>query len=126
MSEKSIARDKGGFGTGVPKGIAAPEAGNNSAAGSALVLTLALPKAIHQPCLGSDRELANRQCCASFDECPNGENLCQSLSVPAWVLLPGVTMVSFVRIGYAISIFHRPQPASIISLPDISIHEEAN
>ena len=33
MSEKSIAGEKGGFGTGVPKGIAAPEAGNNAAAG---------------------------------------------------------------------------------------------
>ena len=37
MSEKSIAGEKGGFGTGVAKGVAAPEAGNNSAAGGALV-----------------------------------------------------------------------------------------
>ena len=45
MTEKSIAGEKGGFGTGVPKGIAAPEAGNNSAAGGALVpmLTLGVP-----------------------------------------------------------------------------------
>jgi len=45
MSEKSIAGEKGKFGTGVPKGIAAPEAGNNSAAGGALVpmLTLGVP-----------------------------------------------------------------------------------
>ena len=45
MTEKSIAGEKGGFGTGVPKGIAAPEAGNNAAAGGALVpmLTLGVP-----------------------------------------------------------------------------------
>jgi subtilisin family serine protease len=43
--EKSIAGDKGGFGTGVAKGIAAPEVGNNAAAGGALVpmLTLGVP-----------------------------------------------------------------------------------
>ena len=36
---------KGGFGTGAPNGVAAPEAGNNSAAGGALVpmLTLGVP-----------------------------------------------------------------------------------
>ncbi|MEM9124087.1 MAG: tripartite tricarboxylate transporter permease, partial [Pseudomonadota bacterium] len=45
MSEKSIAGPKGGFGTGVPRGVAAPEAGNNAAAGGALVpmLTLGVP-----------------------------------------------------------------------------------
>lgn len=45
VMEKSIAGKKGGFGTGVAKGIAAPEAGNNSAAGGALVpmLTLGVP-----------------------------------------------------------------------------------
>ena len=45
MSEKSIAGEKGKFGTGVAKGIAAPEAGNNAAAGGALVpmLTLGVP-----------------------------------------------------------------------------------
>ena len=45
VTEKSIAGEKGGFGTGVPKGVAAPEAGNNSAAGGALVpmLTLGVP-----------------------------------------------------------------------------------
>ena len=45
MAEKSIAGDKGGFGTGAPKGVAAPEAGNNAAAGGALVpmLTLGVP-----------------------------------------------------------------------------------
>lgn len=45
MTEKSIAGEKGGFGTGVPKGVAAPEAGNNAAAGGALIpmLTLGVP-----------------------------------------------------------------------------------
>jgi len=45
MSEKSIAGKDGGFGTGVPKGVAAPESGNNAAAGGALVpmLTLGVP-----------------------------------------------------------------------------------
>ena len=45
MSEKSIAGEKGGFGTGVAKGVCAPEAGNNAAAGGALVpmLTLGVP-----------------------------------------------------------------------------------
>ncbi len=45
MSEKSIAGKDGGFGTGVAKGVAAPEAGNNAAAGGALVpmLTLGVP-----------------------------------------------------------------------------------
>ena len=45
MSEKAISKDKETFGTGNPRGVAAPEAGNNSAAGGALVpmLTLGVP-----------------------------------------------------------------------------------
>ena len=45
VTEKSIAGEKGNFGTGVAKGIAAPEVGNNAAAGGALVpmLTLGVP-----------------------------------------------------------------------------------
>ena len=45
MAEKSIARDQSKFGTGEPRGVAAPEAGNNAAAGGALVpmLTLGVP-----------------------------------------------------------------------------------
>ena len=45
MAEKSIAKEKNSFGTGEPKGVAAPEAGNNAAAGGALVpmLTLGVP-----------------------------------------------------------------------------------
>lgn len=43
--EKKIIGDKGAFGTGDPKGVAAPEAGNNGAANGALVpmLTLGVP-----------------------------------------------------------------------------------
>jgi len=40
--EKSIAGAKGGFGTGAPRGVAAPEAGNNAAAGGALIPMLSL------------------------------------------------------------------------------------
>ena len=45
MSEKALAKDKKLFGKGDPRGIAAPEAGNNAAAGGALVpmLTLGVP-----------------------------------------------------------------------------------
>ena len=45
MFEKSSVSDKSQFGKGDPRGIAAPEAGNNSAAGGALVpmLTLGVP-----------------------------------------------------------------------------------
>ncbi len=40
--EKKVADRKGTFGTGDPRGVAAPEAGNNAAAGGALVPMLAL------------------------------------------------------------------------------------
>jgi len=45
MSEKAVSKDKETFGTGNPRGVAAPEAGNNAAAGGALVpmLTLGVP-----------------------------------------------------------------------------------
>ncbi len=45
MGEKSLAKDGDTFGTGNPKGVAAPEAGNNAAAGGALIpmLTLGVP-----------------------------------------------------------------------------------
>ena len=45
MSEKSLAKEKKTFGTGDIRGVAAPEAGNNAAAGGALVpmLTLGIP-----------------------------------------------------------------------------------
>ena len=45
MGERAVAKDKETFGTGNPRGLAAPEAGNNAAAGGALVpmLTLGVP-----------------------------------------------------------------------------------
>jgi len=45
MTEKAISKDKETFGTGNPRGVAAPESGNNAAAGGALVpmLTLGVP-----------------------------------------------------------------------------------
>ena len=45
MSEKAYVKDKNNFGKGDPRGIAAPEAGNNAAAGGALIpmLTLGIP-----------------------------------------------------------------------------------
>ena len=42
MFEKSSSSDKSQFGKGDPRGIAAPEAGNNAAAGGALVPMLTL------------------------------------------------------------------------------------
>jgi putative tricarboxylic transport membrane protein len=45
MGERSVSKDKDSFGKGNPRGVAAPEAGNNAAAGGALVpmLTLGVP-----------------------------------------------------------------------------------
>ena len=124
MSEKSLAGDKGGFGTGAPKGIAAPEAGNNAAAGGALVpmLTLGVPGSgttavllallmtlniTPGPTLFTDRPEVVWGLIASLlianvvlllMNVPMVKIFVRVLSVPAWVLLPGVTMVSFVGI----------------------------
>ncbi|WP_424927692.1 tripartite tricarboxylate transporter permease [Amaricoccus tamworthensis] len=128
MSEKSIAGPKGGFGTGVPQGIAAPEAGNNSAAGGALVpmLTLGVPGSgttavllallmtlniTPGPTLFTDRPevvwgLIASLLIANFVllmmNVPMVKIFVKILTVPAWVLLPGVTMISFVGI-YSLS-----------------------
>ncbi len=128
MSEKSIAGDKGGFGTGVPKGIAAPEAGNNAAAGGALVpmLTLGVPGSgttavllallmtlniTPGPTLFTDRPEVVWGLIASLlianvvlllMNVPMVKIFVKVLMVPAWVLLPGVTMISFVGI-YSLS-----------------------
>lgn len=128
MSEKSIAGEKGGFGTGVPKGIAAPEAGNNSAAGGALVpmLTLGVPGSgttavllallmtlniTPGPTLFTDRPEVVWGLIASLlianvvlllMNVPLVKIFVKVLMVPAWVLLPGVTMISFVGI-YSLS-----------------------
>ena len=124
MSEKSIAGENSGFGTGAPKGIAAPEAGNNSAAGGALVpmLTLGVPGSgttavllallmtlniTPGPTLFTERPevvwgLIASLLIANFVlllmNVPMVKLFVRVLSVPAWILLPGVTMISFVGI----------------------------
>ncbi|MCK8485409.1 tripartite tricarboxylate transporter permease [Aliiroseovarius sp. S2029] len=128
MSEKSIAGEKGGFGTGVPRGVAAPEAGNNAAAGGALVpmLTLGVPGSgttavllallmtlniTPGPMLFTERPevvwgLIASLLIANFVlllmNVPMVKIFVKVLSVPPWVLLPGVTMISFVGI-YSLS-----------------------
>ena len=128
MSEKSIAGEKGGFGTGVAKGVAAPEAGNNSAAGGALVpmLTLGVPGSgttavllallmtlniTPGPTLFTERPEVVWGLIASLlianivlllMNVPMVRLFVRILSVPPWVLLPGVTMISFVGI-YSLS-----------------------
>ena len=124
MSEKSIAGEKGGFGTGAPRGIAAPEAGNNSAAGGALVpmLTLGVPGSgttavllallmtlniTPGPTLFSDRPevvwgLIASLLIANFVlllmNVPMVRMFVRVLSVPPGILLPAITMISFVGI----------------------------
>jgi putative tricarboxylic transport membrane protein len=128
MTEKAIAGEKGGFGTGVAKGIAAPEAGNNAAAGGALVpmLTLGVPGSgttavllallmtlniTPGPTLFSDRPevvwgLIASLLIANFVlllmNVPMVKVFVRILQVPPAILLPGVTMISFVGI-YSLS-----------------------
>ncbi len=128
MSEKSIAGEKGGFGTGVAKGIAAPEAGNNAAAGGALVpmLTLGVPGSgttavllallmtlniTPGPTLFTERPEVVWGLIASLlianvvlllMNVPMVKIFVRVLQVPSWILLPGVTMISFVGI-YSLS-----------------------
>jgi len=113
---------------GVPKGIAAPEAGNNAAAGGALVpmLTLGVPGSgttavllallmtlniTPGPTLFTDRPEVVWGLIASLlianvvlllMNVPLVKIFVKVLMVPAWVLLPGVTMISFVGI-YSLS-----------------------
>lgn len=124
MMEKSIAGKKGRFGTGVPKGVAAPEAGNNAAAGGALVpmLTLGVPGSGTTavllavlmtlnirpgPTLFSDRPevvwgLIASLLIANFVllamNVPMVKIFVRILQVPPAVLMPAVTMISFVGI----------------------------
>ncbi len=124
MSEKAIARDKDSFGKGNPKGVAAPEAGNNAAAGGALVpmLTLGVPGSgttavllallltlniTPGPLLFAERPEVVWSLIASLlianvvlllMNVPMVKVFVHILSVPAWVLLPGVTMIAFVGI----------------------------
>lgn len=128
MSEKAIAGEKGKFGTGVAAGVVAPEAGNNAAAGGALVpmLTLGVPGSgttavllallmtlniTPGPTLFTDRPdvvwgLIASLMIANFVllamNVPMVRIFVKVLSVPPALLLPGVTMVSFVGI-YSLS-----------------------
>ncbi len=127
-SEKAVARDKDTFGTGNPRGVAAPEAGNNAAAGGALVpmLTLGVPGSgttavllallmtlniTPGPTLFTERPevvwgLIASLLIANFVllimNVPLVKLFVRILTVPAWVLLPMVTMISFVGI-YSLS-----------------------
>ncbi len=124
MMEKAIAGEKGGFGTGVAKGVAAPEAGNNAAAGGALVpmLTLGVPGSgttavllavlvtlniTPGPMLFTERPevvwgLIASLLIANFVllamNVPLVKVFVKILQVPPALLLPGVTMISFVGI----------------------------
>ncbi|MEM9708146.1 MAG: tripartite tricarboxylate transporter permease [Pseudomonadota bacterium] len=124
MSEKSIAGPGGKFGTGVPQGVAAPEAGNNAAAGGALVpmLTLGVPGSgttavllallmtlniTPGPALFTERpdvvwgliaSLLIANIVLLLMNVPMVKIFVRVLTVPAWVLLPGVMMISFVGI----------------------------
>ena len=124
MSEKALAKNKTLFGKGDPRGIAAPEAGNNAAAGGALVpmLTLGVPGSgttavllallmtlniTPGPLLFTERPevvwgLIATLLIANFVllilNVPLVKIFAQILQVPASVLLPGVTMISFVGI----------------------------
>lgn len=124
MTEKSSAKDKSTFGKGNPNGVAAPEAGNNAAAGGALIpmLTLGVPGSgttavllallltlniTPGPLLFTERpevvwSLIASLLIANFMllilNVPMVKVFVKILQVPSWVLLPGVTMIAFVGI----------------------------
>ncbi len=124
MSEKAIAGKDGGFGTGVPKGVAAPEAGNNAAAGGALIpmLTLGVPGSgttavllallmtlnitpgptlfVERPDVvwGLIASLLIANVVLLLMNVPMVKLFVRVLQVPPSILMPGVTMVSFVGI----------------------------
>ena len=124
MTEKSLSRNREEFGTGVPQGVAAPEAGNNSAAGGALVpmLTLGVPGSgttavllallmtlniTPGPTLFTERPevvwgLIASLLIANFVlllmNVPMVKIFVHILQVPPALLLPGVMMISFVGI----------------------------
>ena len=121
MGEKSVARDKDTFGRGNPRGVAAPEAGNNAAAGGALVpmLTLGVPGSgttavllallltlniTPGPLLFEERPevvwgliaaLLIANVVLLIMNVPMVRLFVRLLSVPPWILLPGIMMVSF-------------------------------
>lgn len=124
VGEKAVAKDKSTFGKGDPRGVAAPESGNNAAAGGALIpmLTLGVPGSgttavllallltlniTPGPLLFTERAdvvwgliaamlIANVVLLVM--NIPMVKVFVTILSVPAYVLLPGVTMVAFVGI----------------------------
>ncbi len=122
-AEKSLLRDNY-FGKGDPRGVAAPEAGNNAAAGGALVpmLTLGVPGSgttavllallltlniTPGPLLFQERPevvwgliaaLLIANVVLLILNVPMVKIFVKLLSVPPWVLLPGVTMIAFVGI----------------------------
>lgn len=128
MAQKAIAKDPETYGKGNPRGVAAPEAGNNAAAGGALVpmLTLGVPGSgttavllallmtlniTPGPTLFADRPEVVWGLIASLlianivlliMNVPLVKIFVYVLQVPPWVLLPGVTMISFVGI-YSLS-----------------------
>ncbi|HSG56530.1 MAG TPA: tripartite tricarboxylate transporter permease [Paracoccaceae bacterium] len=128
MAEKASSGDPDSFGKGNPRGVAAPEAGNNAAAGGALVpmLTLGVPGSgttavllallmtlniTPGPTLFADRPevvwgLIASLLIANFVllimNVPMVKIFVYVLQVPAWVLMPAVTMISFVGI-YSLS-----------------------
>jgi len=128
MAEKAVGKNPETYGKGNPRGVAAPEAGNNAAAGGALVpmLTLGVPGSgttavllallmtlniTPGPTLFADRPevvwgLIASLLIANFVllimNVPMVKLFVYILQVPAWVLLPGVTMISFVGI-YSLS-----------------------
>ncbi len=128
MMEKSILGNPKSFGKGDPRGVAAPEAGNNAAAGGALIpmLTLGVPGSgttavllallmtlniTPGPTLFADRPEVVWGLIASLlianvmllvMNVPMVKIFVRILQVPAGLLLPGVMMISFVGI-YSLS-----------------------
>lgn len=124
MGEKGFVSDSSQFGKGDPRGVAAPEAGNNAAAGGALVpmLTLGVPGSgttavllallvtlniTPGPLLFQERPeviwgLIASLLIANFVllilNVPLVRIFSRILQVPASILIPGVMMVSFVGI----------------------------
>jgi len=124
MAEKASARDKSNFGKGDVRGVAAPEAGNNAAAGGALIpmLTLGVPGSgttavllallltlniTPGPLLFTERPevvwgliaaLLIANIVLLVMNVPMVKIFVRVLSVPSHILLPGVTMVAFVGI----------------------------
>ena len=122
--EKGVAKDKSKFGKGDVRGLVAPEAGNNSAAGGALVpmLTLGVPGSgttavllallmtlniTPGPLLFSERPEVVWGLIASLLianvvllilNVPMVKVFSRLLQVPPSILLPAVTMISFVGI----------------------------